>query len=35
MACSRSGAFAGLWVWDLTGHGHFADFGESRYSETE
>jgi xylan 1,4-beta-xylosidase len=27
-----TGAFAGLWVWDLTGHGHHADFDDTTYS---
>ncbi|NUO58493.1 MAG: glycoside hydrolase family 43 protein [Hamadaea sp.] len=27
-----TGAFAGLWVWDLTGHGHPADFDRSAYT---
>jgi xylan 1,4-beta-xylosidase len=27
-----TGAFAGLWVWDLTGHGHHADFDDATYS---
>jgi beta-xylosidase len=27
-----TGAFVGLWVWDLTGHGHYADFDDTTYS---
>ncbi|SRR5216683_1550086 len=27
-----TGAFVGLWVWDLTGHGHHADFDDATYS---
>jgi xylan 1,4-beta-xylosidase len=27
-----TGAFVGLWVWDLTGHGHYADFDDATYS---
>ncbi|MGR4849248.1 beta-xylosidase family glycoside hydrolase [Streptomyces sp. LARHCF252] len=26
-----TGAFVGLWAWDLTGSGHHADFDEVRY----
>ncbi|MBR7836751.1 family 43 glycosylhydrolase [Actinospica durhamensis] len=26
-----TGAFLGLWAWDLNGHGHAADFDEARY----
>jgi xylan 1,4-beta-xylosidase len=26
-----TGAFVGLWVWDLTGHGHHADFDDATY----
>ncbi|MEU2912864.1 hypothetical protein ACFYM3_28550 [Streptomyces massasporeus] len=26
-----TGAFAGLWAWDLTGGGHHADFDEVTY----
>lgn len=27
-----TGAFVGLWVWDLNGHGHHADFDSATYS---
>ncbi|MFJ8716328.1 hypothetical protein ACIRD9_24620 [Streptomyces violaceus] len=30
-ALGFTGAFAGLWAWDLTGGGHHADFDEVRY----
>jgi xylan 1,4-beta-xylosidase len=26
-----TGAFVGMWVWDLTGHGHHADFDDAAY----
>jgi len=26
-----TGAFVGLWVWDLNGHGHHADFDRATY----
>lgn len=31
-ALGFTGAFAGLWVWDLTGHGHHADFDQARFT---
>lgn len=31
-ALGFTGAFVGLWVWDLTGHGHYADFTDAVYS---
>jgi xylan 1,4-beta-xylosidase len=31
-ALGFTGAFVGLWVWDLTGHGHFADFATTAYT---
>jgi xylan 1,4-beta-xylosidase len=27
-------AFVGLWVWDLTGHGHPADFDAATFTTT-
>ncbi|WP_327426334.1 hypothetical protein [Streptomyces sp. NBC_01236] len=29
-----TGAFVGLWVWDLNGHGHHADFDRATYLTT-
>ncbi|MEY9963484.1 xylan 1,4-beta-xylosidase [Streptacidiphilus sp. MAP12-16] len=29
-----TGAFVGLWVWDLNGHGHYADFDQATYATT-
>jgi xylan 1,4-beta-xylosidase len=31
-ALGFTGAFVGLWVWDLTGHGHHADFDDATYT---
>jgi xylan 1,4-beta-xylosidase len=30
-ALGFTGTFVGLWVWDLTGHGHHADFDDATY----
>jgi xylan 1,4-beta-xylosidase len=27
-----TGAFVGLWVWDLNGHGHHPDFDDAAYT---
>ncbi|MFC8447459.1 glycoside hydrolase family 43 protein [Kitasatospora sp. NPDC057223] len=32
-ALGFTGAFAGLWVWDLNGHGHHADFRDADYAD--
>lgn len=31
-AMGFTGAFVGMWVWDLTGHGHHADVDAARYT---
>jgi xylan 1,4-beta-xylosidase len=31
-ALGFTGAFAGMWVWDLTGHRHHADFDDATYT---
>jgi beta-xylosidase len=31
---AHTGAFVGLWVWDLTGHGHPADFDAATFTTT-
>jgi xylan 1,4-beta-xylosidase len=33
-ALGFTGAFVGMWVWDLNGHGHHADFDRATYSTT-
>jgi xylan 1,4-beta-xylosidase len=33
-ALGFTGAFVGLWVWDLTGNGHHADFEDTNYLPT-
>lgn len=30
-AMGFTGAFVGLWVWDLSGHGHHADYDQATF----